>query len=218
VTGLFETMRVRRGQLPFLSRHLARLTTACRELGMAPPAPGVAERIRAHASGELIVRLTLDEDGERIETRAVPPAEPMRLVFSDARHEPYPHKTTDRDVFDRARARFVPHRADEAILLTHDGCLAEGCVTSIFFWHAAELCTPALDLGILPGVGRGRVVELARERGIPVREGRFSRTEVEGLSVFLVNAVRGIIATAIHGEWRHQKDDRTHALAEGFWG
>jgi branched-subunit amino acid aminotransferase/4-amino-4-deoxychorismate lyase len=216
--GLFETMRVRLGQVPFLSRHLARLTAACRELGLAPPAAGVAERILAHASGERIVRLTLDERGERIETRPVPPAEPMRIVFSGIQHAPYPHKTTERGVFDRARCRVVPYRADEAILMTPDGSLAEGCVTNVFFWHAADLCTPSLDLGILPGVGRGRVLDLARERGVPVREGRFAKAEIEGLPIFLVNAVRGVLETTVHGEWRHQKDDRTRALADRFWG
>ena len=218
VPGLFETIRVRAGKVPFLARHVARITASCQELGLAPPAPGVAQRIEAHASGELIVRLTVDERGERIETRPVPPVEPMRIVFSGTRHEPYRHKATGRDIFDRARARVVPYRADEAILLAHDGSMAEGCVTSIFFWHAGELWTPTLDLDILPGVGRGRVLEVARERGIHVNEGRFPRAAVEGLPIFLVNAVRGIMETTVHGEWRNQKDDRTRALADRFWG
>ena len=216
--GLFETIRVREGKVPFLARHLARLTASCRELGVTPPSADVAARVEAHASGDLIVRLMLDERGERIEARTVPPSEPMRIVFSGTRHEAYPHKTTDRGVFDRARARVVPYRADEAILMTHDGHLAEGCVTNVFFWLGAELCTPSLDLGVLPGVGRGRVLEVAWERGITVNEGHFSRTQIQGLPIFLVNAVRGIMEIAVHGEWRLQKDDRTRALADRFWG
>jgi len=143
---------------------------------------------------------------------------PMRIVFSGTRHEPYPHKTTDRGVFDRARSRVVPFRADEALLFAQGGVLAEGCVTSVFFWLGEVLCTPALDVGILPGIGRARVIELARGRKIEVREGHFTRPEIEGLPVFLANAVRGVMETAVHGDWRSTPDDRTRTLAAGFWG
>lgn len=217
--GLFETIRVREGRIPFLSQHVVRLTSSCRALGMAPPAAGLEDRVKAYApAGELIVRVTLDERGERIDTRPAPAAEPMRIVFSGTRHEPYPHKTTEREVFDRARSRVVPYRADEAVLLSEEGLLAEGCVTSVFFWLAETLCTPSLDVGILPGVGRARVLEVARSRGLALREGRFERADIQGLPMFLVNAVRGVLETTVHGDWRRQRDDRTLLIAEHFWG
>src|SRR5438105_12675696 len=134
MVGLFETIRIKSGQVPFLGPHLARLTASSRALGREPPAPGLSERVRAHApeSGDLIVRVTLGAHGERIETRPLPPPDPMRIVFSGTRHEPYPHKSTERDVFDRARRRVVPFRADEAILFDPAGHLAEGCICSVF--------------------------------------------------------------------------------------
>jgi branched-subunit amino acid aminotransferase/4-amino-4-deoxychorismate lyase len=219
VTGLFETLRVREGAIPLLERHLARLAASCAALGMAPPAPGLAERLAPHrAAGDVVVRVTLDARGERIEARALPEPGPMRIVFSGTRHQPYPHKTTDRAVFDLARSRVVPYRAEEAILLTADGRLAEGCVTSVFFWHGSELCTPSLDVGILPSIGRARVIEVARDLGITVREGRFARAEAEGLPLFLVNSVRGVVETAVHGRVGTSRDDRTSRLAAAFWG
>ena len=219
MTGLFETIRIRHGTAPFLARHLARLSASCDALGRDVPARGLEDRIIAHGgTGDAVVKVTLDDRGERIETRAVPPAEPMRIVISGTRHESYAHKTTAREVFDRARARVVPFRADEAILFNGDGFLAEGCVTNVFFWQASTLCTPSLDLGILPGVGRARVIELARERRIAVEEGRYRRPEMEGLPIFLVNAIRGVVETTVQGDWRKPRDDRTRALADGFWG
>lgn len=219
MSGLFETIRIRSGEAPFLPQHVARMTASCRALGRPAPEPGLGDRVLAHrAAGDVIVRVALDERGERIETRAVPPEGPMRIVFSGTRHEPYPHKTTVRTVFDRARARVVPFRADEAILFAVDGSLAEGCVTNVFFWLGDVLCTPSLDVGILPGVGRARVLALAQERNIEVREGRFARAEIEGLPFFLCNGVRGVLETAVHGDWRKTRDDRTGALAGQFWG
>jgi len=217
--GLFETMRIREGRLPLLDRHLARLAASCAALGIPQPAPGLDRRIAAHAARrDAVVRVTLDDRGERIEARSVPENGVMRIVFSGTRYEPYPHKVTDRGAFDRARSRVVPYRADEAILLTGDGFIAEGCVTSVFFWLGADLCTPALELGILPSVGRARVIEIARGLGIGVREGRFTTAEIEGLPLFLVNGVRGMVETAVHGRVGTSGDDRTSRIAASFWG
>jgi branched-subunit amino acid aminotransferase/4-amino-4-deoxychorismate lyase len=217
--GLFETIRIRQGAAPFLGQHVARLMASCQVTGRQPPAPGIESRVLAHLpAADIIVRVTMDDRGERVETRAVPPAGPMRIVFSGTRHEVYVHKSTLREVFDRARSRVVPFRADEAILLTGEGFLAEGCVTSVFFWQGSTLCTPTLELGILPGIGRARVIELARERKVTVEEGKYTRSVVEGLPLFLVNSVRGVLETAVHGDWRRPRDDRTRALADRFWG
>jgi len=219
MTGLFETLRIRNGAAPLLERHLARLAASCRDLGRPLPEPGLEARVLAHAAlGEAVIRVTLDSRGERIEARPVPEGGPMRIVFSGTRHVPYPHKTTEREAFDRARSRVVPYRAEEAILLTGDGFIAEGCVTSVFFWIGADLCTSALDLGILPSIGRARVLQIARGLGIGVREGRFTKAEVEGLPLFLVNSVRGVVETAVHGRVGTSGDDRTTRIAARFWG
>jgi len=219
VSALFETLRIRDGRIAFLDQHVARLEASCVALGINPLAPGLGERIHALVKAtDVVVRVTLD-GAERIETRPVPAESSVRTVFSGTQHRAYPHKTTDRAFFDQARARVVPYRADEVILLTEAGLLAEGCISSVFFWLGSTLCTPSLDLGILPGVGRARVLELAAGRGITIQEGHFTKAEVQGLPLFLVNSVRGIMETTRHGDWRSPRgDDRTRLLADGFWG
>lgn len=203
--------------MPFLDRHLARLAEACEALGRPQPEPGLSQRLHdAARASEMVVRLTLEAE-ERIESRPLPPAQPMRTVFSGTVHTRYQWKTTSRETFERARERVVPYRADEVILLS-DGLIAEGCISSVFFWLGSTLCTPSLDLGILPGIGRARVLELAAARGVAVQEGHFTRAEIEGLPLFLVNSVRGIIETTRHGDWRTPKgDDRNRWLSESFW-
>jgi branched-chain amino acid aminotransferase len=58
----------------------------------------------------------------------------------------------------------------EALMLNHKGEIAECTGDNIFLVSRGVLQTPPIDAGILEGITRGVVIELAREDGIPVRE------------------------------------------------
>jgi len=60
--------------------------------------------------------------------------------------------------------------ADEAIMLTAEGHVCECTGDNIFLVRNGELLTPPTSEGILEGVTRGLVMELARKRGIGVQE------------------------------------------------
>ncbi len=60
--------------------------------------------------------------------------------------------------------------ADEAILLNHDGFLTEGSVSNLFFFKDRTLYTPSPAAGILNGITRQVVLEIARAAAIPVQE------------------------------------------------
>src|SRR3989475_11916525 len=53
---------------------------------------------------------------------------------------------------------------DALPILTPEGWVAEGTVWNVFWWNGDWLRTPALDVGILPGIGRARVLELVTGR------------------------------------------------------
>jgi len=142
----------------------------------------------------------------------MPPHTPPVVIVATEPHAPYPHKTTERGVFDRAVAEARSGGADDALLVTGAGYVAEGTTWSLFWWEGDRLCTPALDLGILPGVGRARVMEVA-----PVAEVRVTLAAFAARSLFLVNAVRGIVPI---GSFRGRDvplDARTAELSHGFW-
>src|SRR5437016_5547868 len=75
------------------------------------------------------------------------------------------------------------------------------------------LRTPAEDVGMLPGIGRARVLEL----GASVEQGRYARQAIEGKRLFLTNAVRGIVPLASLDGVRVKDDPRTAELAGRFW-
>lgn len=66
----------------------------------------------------------------------------------------------------------------EALMLNHKGEVAECTGDNIFLVMRGELLTPPIDAGILEGITRGAVIELAREAGLVVREIPLTRHDV----------------------------------------
>lgn len=68
--------------------------------------------------------------------------------------------------------------AQEAIMLNIEGYVAEGTVTNIFFVKDKKLFTPALSSGILNGITRRVVIDLAEKRNIEVVETHISPDQI----------------------------------------
>jgi branched-chain amino acid aminotransferase len=68
--------------------------------------------------------------------------------------------------------------ADEALMLDNTGHVAEGTGQNIFILKGRVLRTPPLHAGILAGVTRAVVMDLAREAGCDVREEMLNRFDV----------------------------------------
>ena len=66
----------------------------------------------------------------------------------------------------------------EALMLNHKGELAECSGDNIFLLKRGVLKTPSTDSGILDGVTRNAIIELAKAAGIPVQELALTRHDV----------------------------------------
>ena len=62
----------------------------------------------------------------------------------------------------------------EALMLNHDGIVAECTGDNIFIVKDGVIYTPPIHIGILDGITRKTVIELAREMGIEVYEKEFT--------------------------------------------
>jgi branched-subunit amino acid aminotransferase/4-amino-4-deoxychorismate lyase len=212
--GLIETMRVREGRIPFLPRHLARLERSLRALGLAPPSPSVAALVQPFAdTGDAVLRVEVRDGRASVTVRELPRVEPPTVITASQPHRPYPHKTTERACFVYAAEQAGQARADDALLLTPDGLVAEGTVWSLSWWEGDGLRTPTLALGILPGIGRARVLELVPQ----IEEGRYLRAGLAGKSLFLTNAVRGVVPIAALDGAPVPVHAGTADLARRFW-
>jgi branched-subunit amino acid aminotransferase/4-amino-4-deoxychorismate lyase len=211
--GLIETMRVREGRIPFLERHLARLGRSLDALGQPRPSQDVATLVKPFSdTGDAVLRVEVGDGRAAVTVRTLPALDPPAVITASEPHVPYPHKTTERDRFADAAREAVVAEADDALLLTHEGWVAEGTVWSVCWWDAAGLRTPELALGILPGIGRARVLELTTSEEV-----RCARPGLDGKSLVLVNAVRGVVPIASLDGAHVPADTRTTELARRFW-
>jgi len=212
--GLIETMRVRDGRIPFLDRHLARLARSVAELGLPRPTQDIAALVAPFSgTGNAVLRVEVLDGRASVTVRDLPSLAPPAVITASEPHEPYPHKTTERDCFTDAGQEAEVAEADDALLLTPEGWVAEGTVWSVFWWDGDLLRTPAIDLGILPGIGRARVLDLLKR----VEQGRYPAKALAGESLFLTNAVRGIVPIASLDGAPVPADPRVAELAQRFW-
>ncbi len=85
------------------------------------------------------------------------------------------------------------HGYDECIFLNEYECLTECCTANLFFVSDGTLRTPLVDCGLLEGVVRGKVMQIAEQKGMLLEEGRFRVEELADASeVFVTNSLRGI--------------------------
>lgn len=78
-----------------------------------------------------------------------------------------------------AKTEALQNGFDEAIMLTHDGHVAEGSAENIFLIINGELVTPPASENILLGITRDTLIKIAqRELGLVTRERQIDRTEL----------------------------------------
>jgi branched-chain amino acid aminotransferase len=131
----------------------------------------------------------------------------LRLVISDVRRDPLSPlatvKTTSRAELVHAQLQARHHGADDALLLTTDGHLAEATSASVFLVEGAGLATPSLDCGILVSTTREWVISSGAPRlGLAVRQDHLTRDDLCAADeAFLSSSVAGILpVTSVDGQ------------------
>jgi branched-chain amino acid aminotransferase len=83
---------------------------------------------------------------------------------------------------------------DEALILNERGILTEGSSSNIFLVDKKVLSTPSLECGVLPGITRGVVLEMAQSLGINLVEAEINPEELlNSDEAFFTNSIVGIM-------------------------
>ena len=92
----------------------------------------------------------------------------------------------------QARAWARNQGFDDALFI-QNGLITEGCTWNIFFWNGAELITPSLSCGLLPGITRSLLLEHLPNKGISIKEDIIPYKKLDEYEqVFMTNAVVGL--------------------------
>jgi len=84
--------------------------------------------------------------------------------------------------------------ADEALVMTLDGIVASAAAANLFWAREGRLETPSAGCGILEGITRARALDIAREEGIDVAEGRYAPGILrEASEMFVTNSLVEIV-------------------------
>jgi len=77
-----------------------------------------------------------------------------------------------------AKQEAVRVGADDALMLNMNGYLSECTTSNIFFVKNQQMYTPSVDCGILKGITRDVVIELAEKLEVCVEEGRYTMEQL----------------------------------------
>jgi branched-chain amino acid aminotransferase len=219
--GVFETVAVMNGKPLWLADHLARMRRAALELGIPYDIEnmkaGVASVLQKSESRMEALRITLSRgvSGRGLAGEGNAPGllitldrfeasnlfQPCRLMVSTIRrneHAPSSRLKTLSYIDGVMAAREVATHADDALMLNTAGFVASSPIANVFILKNGELITPAPDQGILCGITRGLLLDLAdrpRARAVSLTE-LFTAD-----AVFLTNSLRLIRPVShINGE------------------
>ncbi|MCG6552598.1 MAG: aminodeoxychorismate lyase [Candidatus Magnetominusculus sp. LBB02] len=107
--------------------------------------------------------------------------------------------------------------AQEALMLNINGHMAECAASNIFFAKGDTLYTPSVKSGILDGVMRAHVLQLASETGINALEGEFfPATLYRADEVFVTNSIMEIMPVSAVDGVSYQVGQVTLKLMEEF--
>lgn len=222
--GLFETMRAYNGKIFKLESHLQRLIDGSKEIDLKIPyqlddlARITQKTVEENKLTDAYIRLTVSRgEGDTGPDPSTCRGATVLVVAQPLRSYPEGHSKKGMSVvvLKQRRNEFSPLGrlkslnfldnilgklevkkacADEGIFLNTQGYVAEGTVSNIFLVKNGCLVTPSIESGILPGITRATIIELARAADIKV-EVRFAEEWelVTAAECFMTNSLMEIM-------------------------
>lgn len=228
--GLFETMRAYGGQVFRLDSHLGRLARSAEILGLPVKTlelkNAVMDTIQANKLSEARIRVTVSIGEGSMVPDLSTCSKPTVLIMAQP-YQPYPeavyqkgfsaivssiHRNSQSPVPQfksansmesiLAKGEAKAAAVNDALFLNDKSLLAEASTSNIFLVTDGVLKTPRVETGILPGITREVILELAPALDINAREQDMRLDELhQAEEAFLTNAMIEIMPlTEVNGK------------------
>lgn len=222
--GVFETLRAYNGHVAFADLHYERLTKNCKKLTIDLPLSkhnfekALIKTLQKNKMKEAYLRVTVSPVGasfglkrpknmstnfsifcKKFNGRPKPLYEKgARVILITKAPSDHPTmaniKSTNYLNKMIARDEVVRADADEGLFCTPDGMVLEGSATNIFIVYKGEVLTPPLSEGVLPGITRNLVLQVADSAGLTAREVPISMKQLKACEeVFLTGSTTEIL-------------------------
>jgi len=216
--GLFETLRSYRGAPWAVGDHYERLAAGAEWIDLAVPDEASIDRalrdtIRANDLSDAGVRVTITRGPGPLDPQSEADgasnmfvlAWPLRdysalhtdgaviVTFAQGARSLAHVKSTSYAMSVAGRVYAKRAGADDALFTSDDGRVLEATGSNIFAAWGTRLATPPLEEGILPGVTRRHVIEVAQEVGFDVEETALHVADLAGADeVLLTSSLREV--------------------------
>lgn len=218
--SIYEVVRLTDGKPQFLPEHFQRLENSLGSIGMAVPftQEKLADSIHELAEdGNVLnhnLKLEVDVSGHSIlymSPTHYPSEEQYRKgvpteLFYGERKNPNV-KMMDRALRDATDAAIKEHSLYEVILVDKNGQITEGSRSNIFFIKDGEVYTSPLHQ-VLPGVTRGKIIEIIRSKGIAIHEDPISETDIASFdAAFISGTSPKVLPISSIGDVKYDVDE-----------
>jgi len=224
--GLYETIRAYKGQLFRLDAHLNRLDDSARKLGISLDLQklkqGVLDTVQANGFIQTRVRITVSI-GEGTMTPDLRSCQTPTVLILAGEYHPYSRQKYEQGfrvvvssirrnslspvtfmksantmecMLARQEARDAG--ADEALFFNEKGRLTEASGSNVFIVADGAVMTPRLQSGILPGVTRAALFELAKQTRVKISEANVLPQQLMAADeVFLTNSLIEVMPVTV---------------------
>lgn len=211
--GLFETIKIHQGKMIFFDEHMERLfrdSGVLRlQIDMDPHEiqKHCAELIAANGLTDGALKVMAYRD--KLKTSLIITTREFMynkeqykkgfaLSIAETKRNPYSPityiKSNNYAENIWARRNASEQGFDEAVFLNVQDKLCEGTISNIFFVKKEKIYTPSKSCGILPGIMRRKINDLATSMGIPLVVGEFMEEDLyEADEVFITNSLMDIM-------------------------
>lgn len=223
--SLFETIYGIKGKLIFLEEHLERLYLSAKQINL---------KINFDIENEILKFLRHQNNKEEFMLKIQVSERNLYIKYADfiGRESEQGVEAHFIDNFYQNELGYVKSgnyltnilarknlKGFEGVFLNRNGYITEGTISNLFFIKNNVIYTPSLELNILPGITREKIIEICKKNDFEVQDGFYTREELlEAQGIFFTNSLmkKGLLWVSSFENLEKEKTSQIHKIEKEY--